>query len=74
VVCMSHIGIETFVQTVCDRLAQEKYVAAAPDFYHRQKDNILEEVAHLPPGNPERERMLAFFHKHLKAEVGASAY
>ncbi len=55
VVVIQHAGgVDTFVQTMCDRLSSAGYVAAAPDLFHRQKDNILEEVAALPAGSPDR--------------------
>ncbi len=47
-------GVDTFLQSVVQRLAEAGSVAAAPDLYHRQKDDILEEVAKLPPGHPDR--------------------
>jgi carboxymethylenebutenolidase len=55
VVVIQHAGgVDTFIQTMCDRLAGAGYVAAAPDLFHRQKDKILEEVAALPAGSPDR--------------------
>ncbi len=51
VVVIQHAGgVDTFIQTICDRLAADGYVAAAPNLFHRQKDNILEEVKGLTPG------------------------
>ena len=47
-------GVDTFVQAAVQWLAEAGYVAAAPDLYHRHKDSILEEVAKLPPGHPDR--------------------
>lgn len=29
-------GVDTFIHTICNRLAEAGYVAAAPDLYHRQ--------------------------------------
>ena len=40
VVVIQHgAGVDGFIQTVVLRLADQGYVAAAPDLYHRQKDN-----------------------------------
>ena len=58
VIVIQHAGgVDNFIQTMCDRLAAEGYVAAAPDLFHRQDDNILEEVKDMPPG-PERLQKL----------------
>lgn len=55
VVVIQHAGgVDTFIQTMCDRLAGAGYVAVAPDLFHRQKDNVLAEVAELPAGSPDR--------------------
>lgn len=55
VVVIQHIGgVDTFIQTICDRLAGAGYIAAAPDLFHRQKDNILAEVAEMPADSPDR--------------------
>ena len=49
IVVIQHAGgVDTFIQTMCDRLATGGYVAAAPNLFHRQTDNILEEVRDLP--------------------------
>ena len=51
VVVIQHAGgVDTFIQTICDRLAADGDVAAAPNLFHRQKDNILAEVRDLSPG------------------------
>ena len=52
-------GVEETIQTLTRRLAEAGFAAAAPELYHRQKDNVLEEVEHLPPGHPERASKLA---------------
>ena len=58
VVAQTVAGVNEFIQAMVERLAQEGYVAAAPDLYHRQKDNILEEVARMPRDHPDRLPML----------------
>lgn len=58
VVVIQHAGgVSDYIQETVDRLADAGYVAAAPDLYHRQSDSILEEVARLPAGHPDRVPM-----------------
>ncbi len=52
-------GVEETIQTLTRRLAEAGFAAAAPELYHRQKDTILDEVEHLPPGHPDRASKLA---------------
>ena len=52
-------GVEETIQTLTRRLADAGFAAAAPELYHRQRDTILEEVEHLPPGHPDRASRLA---------------
>ena len=40
VVAMHISGVDNFTQYLADRLAQGGYVAAAPDLYHRQEEDI----------------------------------
>ena len=54
VVAQHASGVDVFVQTVCDRLAQAGYVAAAPDLYHRQKDMTFEELGRMGRDDPKR--------------------
>jgi carboxymethylenebutenolidase len=34
-------GVDKFIQTICDRLAEEGYAAVAPNLYHRITDDML---------------------------------
>ena len=47
-------GVDVFIQTVCDRLAQAGYVAAAPDLYHRQDGMTFEELSRMAHDDPKR--------------------
>lgn len=38
VVIMHAAGVDTFVHSICERLARAGYAAAAPDLYHRQTE------------------------------------
>ena len=51
-------GVEHVIQTLTERVAEAGFAAAAPVYYHRQTDNILEEVKGMPPGSPERVQRL----------------
>ena len=51
-------SVEHVIQKLTERVAEAGFVAAAPVYYHRQKDNILEEVKEMPPGSPERVKRL----------------
>ncbi len=51
-------GVEGSVQTVVQKLAEQGYAAAAPDLYHRQKDDIMERTAKMAPGDPERRTLM----------------
>jgi carboxymethylenebutenolidase len=54
VVVAQHItGVDDVIQKLAQRLSEAGFVTAAPDLYHRQKDNMLEEAMKVPPG-PER--------------------
>jgi carboxymethylenebutenolidase len=45
-------SVEHVIQKLTERVAEAGFVAAALLYYHRQKDNILQEVKELPPGSP----------------------
>lgn len=45
-------GVEETIHTLTRRLAEAGFAAAAPELYHRQKDNVLQRVEHLPPRRP----------------------
>ncbi len=49
---------EEVIQTHTRRVAEAGFVGAAPLYYHRQKDDILEQVKDLQPGTPERSQLL----------------
>jgi carboxymethylenebutenolidase len=58
VVNMGLGGPEEVIRTHARRVAEAGFVAAAANYYHRQTDNIIEEVKDLPPGTPERTQRL----------------
>jgi len=41
-VCMHGPGVDEFVRDICKRLALEGYLVVAPNFYHRQGDDLVE--------------------------------
>jgi carboxymethylenebutenolidase len=47
-------GMDTFIRSICDRLAEAGYAAAAPDMYHRQDGMTFEELDAMAPDDPER--------------------
>ena len=51
-------SVEEVIQELTRRVAEAGFVAAAPVYYHRQKDNILKEVRSMAPGSPERVKRL----------------
>jgi carboxymethylenebutenolidase len=51
-------SVEEVIQALTRWVAESGFVAAAPVYYHRQKDNILEEVRGMTPGSPERVKRL----------------
>jgi carboxymethylenebutenolidase len=59
-------SVEEVIQTLTRRVAEAGFVAAAPVYYHRQKDNILEEVKEMAPGSPERVQRLLEKVKQLR--------
>ena len=67
-------GVDDFIGAMCDRLAEAGLVAAAPNLYHRQDDNILEEY---PAGHPDRmeklfSKMAQFKDDEIEADVNAT--
>ena len=54
VVAQHASGVDVFIQTVCDRLAQAGYAAAAPDLYHRQTGMTFEELGRMGRDDPKR--------------------
>ena len=70
VIVIQHAGgVDAFIQETCDRLAAAGYVAAAPNLYHRQKDNILGEVADMPPGPERLQRLMEKLGKFNDDEI-----
>ena len=52
-------GVDDFIRTACDRLAQAGFAAIAPDLYHRHEDEIsFEEIVMLRRGEPRRDAMI----------------
>jgi carboxymethylenebutenolidase len=47
-------GMDVFIRSVCDRLAEEGFAAIAPDMYHRQDDMTFEELDAMAQDDPER--------------------
>ena len=43
VVCQHGGGVDHFIQTICDRLAQAGYAAVAPNLFHRISGEMLED-------------------------------
>ena len=41
-VCMHGPALDKFIRDICKRLASEGYLVIAPNFYHRQGDNLEE--------------------------------
>ena len=58
IVIMGLGGVEGSVQGMVSHLAEQGYAAAAPDLYHRQKDDIMERVAGMEPRDPERRTLM----------------
>ncbi len=53
VVAQHAAGADRFIQSICDRLAEAGYAAAAPDLYHRlERDISLEEILSLKRDDP----------------------
>ena len=47
-------GMDTFIRSTCDRLAEAGFAAAAPDMYHRQDGMTFEELDAMALDDPER--------------------
>ena len=47
-------GMDTFIRSICDRLAGAGFAAAAPDMYHRQDGMAFEELDAMASDDPER--------------------
>lgn len=47
-------GMDTFIRSICDRLAEAGFAAAAPDMYHRQGGMTFEELDAMAQDDPER--------------------
>lgn len=58
IVAMHAGGVEKFIESMVERLAAEGYAAAAPDLYHRQKDDDQERAHAMSHDNPERMKLL----------------
>jgi carboxymethylenebutenolidase len=59
IVAQHQPGVDTFIQTVCDRLATAGYAAAAPDLYHRSEEKItFKEIIALQSDDPKRAEII----------------
>ena len=73
VVGMHAGGVDTFIHTMCDRLAEAGYVAAAPDLYHRlgindtRSPRTLQDLEMIA----DVEATVAFLNDHLGADNNA---
>jgi carboxymethylenebutenolidase len=47
-------GMDTFIRSICDRLADAGFAAAAPDLYHRQDGMTFEELDAMAQDDSER--------------------
>jgi carboxymethylenebutenolidase len=47
-------GMDTFIRSICDRLAEAGFATAAPDMYHRQDGMAFEELDAMSQDDPER--------------------
>jgi dienelactone hydrolase len=65
-------SVEEVIQALTRWVAESGFVAAAPVYYHRQKDNILEEAHGMTPGSPERVNCLFEKVKQLPDDQAAS--
>lgn len=77
VVAQHASGVDMFIQTVCDRLAQAGYVAAAPDLYHRQSGMTFEELGRMLRDDPKRwptmmEKAQAMRDDEIERDVNAA--
>jgi len=54
VVAQNAGGLNSYLQGVVRDLVAGGYAAVAPDLYHRQHDDILDQVAKLPEGHADR--------------------
>jgi carboxymethylenebutenolidase len=75
IVCQHAPGVDSFIQTMCDRFAAEGYVAVAPDLYHREDpnntDDPLTRMGRLRDANIVRDISAAY--AHLKALPNVAA-
>ncbi len=60
VVAQHRLGVDVFIRTICDWLAQAGYVAAAPDIYHRGwSREQFDKTTAMPRGDNQAEAVLA---------------
>ena len=67
VVVTHHIGgVDKSVENMVDRMAEAGYVAAAPDFFHRNPDINVEELEHMDRGDPRRMPMIEKIQERIR--------
>ena len=60
-------GVDTFIRSVCDRLAAEGFATAAPDLYHRREGGMsLDEITSLAEDAPLRGELFPRLRAALK--------
>ena len=63
-------GMDEFILSVCDRLAEAGYVAATSDMYHRQDEMTLDQLLAIPKDSPDRwPSMMGMAGKMLDDEI-----
>jgi carboxymethylenebutenolidase len=72
VIVVQHAGgVDQFIRSVCDRLAESGYVAAAPNLFYRQSVADLEAIQAMPPGPERRAKLMAALDRLRDAEMEA---
>lgn len=73
VVLQEIFGVNTYIRSVCDRVAALGYVALAPDMFWRQEPDFVVEPSEGEDGmNAAFARMGAFDWSHAAADLGAA--
>lgn len=59
VVAQHQSGVDAFIRSACDRLAEAGYAAAAPDQYHRSEQEVgFDELTALQRSDPRRDQVI----------------
>jgi carboxymethylenebutenolidase len=71
VVAQHQSGVDAFIRSACDRLAEAGYAAAAPDQYHRSEQEVgFDELTSLKRDDPRRDGIvLPMAEKLLDVEI-----